>query len=367
MMNSRERLLAAVNLEPLDRVPFSGYELDRWCNDGFYKTEPSYKELMDYLAKKADRIYMTNEDRGEFRLQENREWRGDGCTYSESIIHAPGRDLRMLQKKNDNVNTWWVLEHYCKDLEDIEAYINVLPDKASCIDMTKVLREKEEAGDSGIVMLSPADPIGEGAHIVEMGEFLVYCITETDTIKRFLDAIFEVQMYHLRQILKYDVKDVMFRICGPEYATPPYLSPEMFNEIVTKYLIIMCREIREAGGIPRIHCHGKIRNVLDEFLLTDAMALDPCEPPPDGDADLAYLKAKCGDRFCLMGGMELHELENSSPQRVREIVRRSMEMAKGTTGYIMLATAAPINVPLSEKTRRNYIEMVEATIEYGKY
>jgi uroporphyrinogen-III decarboxylase len=351
----------------LDRVPFSGYELDRWRKDEFYTTEPSYRELMDYLAAHADRIYMTSESRESFPLQENREWRGDGCTYSESIIHAPGRDLRMLQKKNDNVNTWWCLEHFCKDLDDIEAYIKILPFKATKVDMTRVIKEKQEVGDSGIVMLSPADPIGEGAHIMEMGEFLVNCIIETDTIKRFLDAIFEVQMHHLRQVLKSDVKDVMFRICGPEYATPPYLSPKMFYEIVTKYLIIMCREIRVAGGIPRIHCHGKIKEVLDDFLMTDAMAIDPCEPPPDGDADLAYLKEKCGDRFCLMGGMELHELENSSPQRVREIVRQSIEMAKGKTGYIMLATAAPINTPLSEKTKRNYMEMIEATIEYGKY
>ena len=367
MMNSRQRLLSAVNLKPLDRVPFSGYELDRWRKDEFYTTEPSYRELMEYLNSHADRIYMTGEKREENPLQENRQWRGDGCTFSESIIHAPGRDLRMLQKKNDNVNTWWVLEHFCKDLEDVEAYIKALPYKASKVDMSRVMKEKDEVGDTGIVMLSPADPIGEGAHIIEMGQFLVYCITEIDVMKRFLDAIFEVQMHHLRQVLKSDVKDVMFRICGPEISTPPYLSPSMFYEIVTKYLIIMCREIREAGGIPRIHCHGRIREVLDDFLMTDAMALDPCEPPPDGDADLAYLKEKCGHRFCLMGGMELHELENSSPQRVREIVRQSIDMAKGKTGYIMMSTAAPINIPLSKKTMLNYMEMIDATIEYGKY
>ncbi|MBN1623370.1 MAG: hypothetical protein JW903_03290, partial [Clostridia bacterium] len=215
MMNSRERLLAAAKLQPLDRVPLSGYEMDLWKKDDFYTTEPSYKELMDYLAAHADRIYMTSESRGNFSLQENREWRGDGCIYSESIIHAPGRDLRMLQKKNDDVNTWWCLEHFCKDLDDIEAYIKVLPFKATNIDMTQVMKEKQEVGDSGLVMLSPEDPICEGAHVMEMGEFLVNCITETDTIKRYLDAIFEVQMYHLRQILKSDVKDVMFRICGP--------------------------------------------------------------------------------------------------------------------------------------------------------
>ncbi|MDX1357321.1 MAG: uroporphyrinogen decarboxylase family protein [Clostridia bacterium] len=366
-MNPKERLLACFNLEPVDRVPFSGYELDRWRKDNFYTTDPSYKELMDYLEVHADRIYMTGEQREPFKLQESREWRGEDCTWVEHIIHAPGRDLRMVQKKLDNVNTWWTLEHYCKDLDDVEAYIKALPYKAGKVDMGRVMEEKSEVGDTGIVMLSPADPIGEGAHIIEMGQFLVYCITEKETMMRFLDAIFEVQMHHLRQVLKSDVKDVMFRICGPEYATPPYLSPKMFYDIVTKYLIVMCREIKEAGGIPRIHCHGKIKEVLDDFLMTDAMAMDPCEPPPDGDCDLAYLKQKCGDRFCLMGGMELHELENSSPERVRQIVRQSIDMAKGDTGYVVMATAAPINTPLSPKTFGNYIAMIEETISYGRY
>lgn len=366
-MNSRERLLACVKLRPLDRVPFSGYELDTLDKKDFYNQDPSYRELMDYIKEYGDRIYMTGEKKKPHSLLEKREWHEDNFTFSETIIHAPGRDLRKLSKKFDNVNTWWTLEHFCKDQDDVKAYIKALPYMAVDVDMSDIQKTKSEAGDSGIVMLSPEDPICEGAEAIEMGQFLVYCITETKMINKLLDSIFEVQMHHMRQILKSDVKDVMFRICGPEYATPPYLSPKMYYDIVTKYLIVMCREIKEAGGIPRIHSHGKIKEVLDDFLMTDAMALDPCEPPPDGDCDLAYLKEKSGDRFCLLGGMELRELENSSTSRIREIVRNSIEMAKGETGYIMMSTAAPINTPLSSKTLQNYITMIETTLEYGRY
>ncbi|MCK5758297.1 MAG: hypothetical protein KAH14_04320 [Clostridiales bacterium] len=366
-MNSRERLLACAKLQPVDRVPFSGYELDILNKEDFYHQEPSYRELMDYISENGDSIFMTSERKKPHKLSEKREWREENCTWSETIIHAPGRDLRKIQKQFDNVNTWWTIEHFCKNLQDVEAYMKVLPDMAVEVDMSGVMLQKEEAGNDGIIMLSPADPICEGAEILEMGQFLVYCITETEIMNKFLDAIFEVQMYHMRQILKSDVTDIMFRICGPEYATPPYLSPKMYYDIVTKYLIVMCKEIKDAGGIPRIHSHGKIKEVLDDFLMTYAMALDPCEPPPDGDCDLAYLKEKCGDRFCLMGGMELHELENSSTERIRAIVKSSIEAAKGTTGYMMMSTAAPINTPLSKKTLQNYITMIDATLEYGRY
>ncbi len=354
-------------MQPVDRVPFSGYELDVIDEKDFYRKEPSYRELMNYIDRYSDIMCMTCEKRKPDKITEHREWRENGCTWSESIIHTPDGDLRRLRKMNDDVNTWWTIKHFCEDMDDVDAYVKALPDLAVEISMEGVYEEQGILGDRGVVMLSPPDPICEGAELLEMGKFLIYAITEREKTQRFLDAIFEIQMHHLRQILKNDVRDMMFRICGPEYATPPYLPPEMFHDMVTKYLVVMCREIKEAGAIPRIHCHGKIRRVLDEFLKTEAMAIDPCEPPPDGDADLAYLKQKCGDRFCLMGGMELHELENSTPGRIRGIVETSMRQAKGKTGYVMLSTAAPINVPLSEKTLVNYIEMIEAVMEYGRY
>ena len=57
--------------------------------------------------------------------------------------------------------------------------------------------------------------------LFEMSTFLMYAITEPEKIKYFLDALHERQMFNLKRILKNDVKDVIFRICGPEYATPP--------------------------------------------------------------------------------------------------------------------------------------------------
>jgi hypothetical protein len=83
----------------------------------------------------------------------------------------------------------------------------------------------------------------------------------------FLDAIHERQIYNLKKILKHNMKDVIFRVCGPEYATPPYLPPEGYFNFVTRYLIEICKEIKAAGGIPRIHSHGKIGKIIDQFAL----------------------------------------------------------------------------------------------------
>jgi hypothetical protein len=179
--------------------------------------------------------------------------------------------------------------------------------------------------------------------------------------------LFERQQTQLKQILAQDVKDVVFRICGPEYATPPYLPPDLFRAFVTVYLAPICRQIREAGAIPRIHCHGKIGQVLNQFAETEAMALDPLEPPPDGDITLSEIKRRYGKQFCLFGNLELRELENSDPARIDKLVKQAMVEAKANGRFVLMPTAAPINVPLSSRTEANYMQMIESGLKYGFY
>ena len=42
------------------------------------------------------------------------------------------------------------------------------------------------------------------------------------------------------------------------------------------------------------------------------------------------------------------------------------EAAEGD-GFVLMPTAAPINVPLSPRTERNYFAYIEAGLKYGGY
>jgi len=168
-------------------------------------------------------------------------------------------------------------------------------------------------------------------------------------------------------MLRNDVGDVIFRICGPEYATPPYLSPEYFRKYVTVYLREICGAVREAGGFARVHSHGKIARILDQIVAAAAEGLDPIEPPPDGDIEMGEVKKLYGEKLCLFGNIELKELEHSSRERVDSLVRKAMREAKNGGGFVLMPTAAPINVPLSRKTEDNYLQYIESGLKYGSY
>jgi uroporphyrinogen decarboxylase len=125
--------------------------------------------------------------------------------------------------------------------------------------------------------------------------------------------------------------------------------------------------MREAGVYPRIHSHGRVGRVLDEIVKCGAAALDPVEPPPDGDITIAEIKKRTGNKLCLMGGIELKHLEAASGDYVENLIRNLIAQGKPDGKYVIMPTAAPINIPLSPKTENNYKRFIETALECGKY
>lgn len=367
-MTSKERLLSCIRHDPIDRVPISTYELVGWNMDAWENKEPSYEKLMSVIREKTDCIYMLNPGEREIPLKpaDIKKWSEGESHYTEKIYRTPKGDLTSLQREDKDIHTVWTLKHLLDDMEDIDKYLSI-PYSPPEFDMTDFFERKDALGENGLMMISVDDPICQAAELFEMGKFLIYAITEQEKIKYFLDAIFERQFYSLKTLLKNDVKDVIFRVCGPEYATPPYLHPDYYHDYVTCYLTDICEEIKSAGGIARIHSHGKIGKVIEQFASTAAECLDPLEPLPDGDMELEKIKELYGDKFCLFGNVELKELETSDRERIDCLVKKAMADAMEGSGFVLMPTAAPINAPLSKKTEENYLQMIESAYEYGKY
>ena len=367
-MTSKERLLRCIRHQPIDRVPISTYELVGWNPDAWENREISYKTLMDAIREYTDCVYMLNPGLREIPnpCSEQTEWAEGDSHYRKRVFRTKAGSLESLYRRDEGIHTEWTLKHLLEKPEDIDLYLSI-PYEAPQLDMAEFYRERDKLGNKGLMMISVDDPICLGAELFEMGNFLMLAMTEQEKAGYFLDAIHERQMSTLKELLKHDISDVIFRICGPEYATPPYMPPSLFHKYVTCYLIKMCREIKEAGGIPRIHCHGKIGKVIEQFALTDADALDPLEPPPDGDMELADIKAKYGWKFCLFGNIELRELECSDRERIDFLVKSAIRDAGEGSGFVLMPSSAPMNVPLSPKVEENYLQLFESAYKYGRY
>jgi len=130
----------------------------------------------------------------------------------------------------------------------------------------------------------------------------------------------------------------------------------------------MTRLIHSRGAKVRLHCHGKIGRVLDLILETGCDGLDPCEPPPDGDLELHEVKRRYhAHGASVWGNLELKLLEHGTPDQVRAEVGKIMKQAKEGGGFVLMPTAAPINLPLSPETEANYKAFITAGLELGHY
>lgn len=371
-MTSRERLLAVLEGRIPDRVPVCCYELVGYDSHNFCNKEPSYRLLMDYIREKTDCIAMWNPASDakiactayDPHFETIRESFPGGYT-EKTVVKIGGRTLQKQIRRFDNVYTTWTTEPLCKDSEDVEAIMS-LPFVPYTFSTNDVGRIQSELGDKGLLMPGLSDPAYVAMALMEFGESMVWVMTETEFFADVVKELHRRNMINLERMLQTTPAD-MYRICGPEYMCPPYLPPKYFERFMLPYLSDMTAMIHRYGRKARIHCHGKVGKVIDMIAETGCDATDPCEEAPDGDTTLAELKARVGDRLALFGPMQLKLLESGTREDVVRETRRMMTEGKPGGRFVLMPTAAPINVPLSPQTEENYRAFIDTALSMAEY
>ncbi|MGD0091739.1 MAG: uroporphyrinogen decarboxylase family protein [Planctomycetota bacterium] len=370
---SRRRMLAALACEVPDRVPVCTYELVGYNSHAWENREPSYAQLMERIRAATDCAAMWGPGSNQRFLGsafqsplETKEERRGRFAHTTTILHTPKGALRHVSEHDPDVHTSWEVEHWCKNTADVDKALSVpyVPPTYEAGDYPRI---SNEVGEHGILMPSLSDPAYMAAALMKFEDYVLWVFEETEHFARTVEVLAERVMENLRRELSVCVAD-LYRICGPEYMTPPFTPPRMFERFMVPHVSAMTQLIHQRGSKVRLHCHGKIGRVLDMILATGCDGTDPCEPPPDGDIELDEIKRRCAARkVSVFGNIELKVLENCTPQEVRETVRRAMAQAKAGGGFVLMPTAAPINVPLSPATEANYMAFIDAGLEFGKY
>jgi len=374
-MTRRERLMATIRGEAVDRPPVSFYEINGLDEnpedpDPFNVfSGPSWKPLIELAREKTDRIVMRELIFGDVLpdpvegLATKETYIKDGSEFSINKIDAGGRVLTSRTRRDPDINTIWTEEHLIKDLHDLNAFLDIpgFP-MATGVDKKPVLEAEDALGDSGIVMLDTADPLCLAAMMFDMADYTVIAMTEQALFRRLLDRFAETLLPRVEEVAK-ALPGRLWRIYGPEYASPPYLPPYLFKEYVCEYIEPMIASIHRYGGYARVHSHGNLKDILDMIVSTGAIGLDPIEPPHQGDVELGYVREKYGKELVLFGNIEIADIENMPPAQFEEKVKRALE--EGTAGegrgFVLMPSACPSGRHMSSYTLPNYEKMVELT------
>jgi len=376
-MTRRERLIATLRGEPVDRPAVNLYEIGGFAVDPSDPDEfnvyndPSWQPLLQLTEKQSDLIRMRSPvksrshepvdaggPRGEFFKTE--KFLTDGCRFKRVTLKIAGRTMTSLTRRSPDLDTVWTLEHLLKSTDDLKAYLE-LPDEvfAEQIDLSGLIEEDRKLGDRGIVMVDTEDPLCAAASLFSMEDFTVIALTEQKLFHRLLEKLSR-HIYTRTQVTTEAFAGHLWRIYGPEYATEPYLPPHLFKEYVVRYTGPMVETIQKRGGFARIHCHGRIRAVLDYIVQMNPAAIDPIEPPPQGDVELAYVRRKYGKDLVLFGNIEFAAIENTKPDEFEKLVEKTLK--DGTDGegkgFVLIPSSAPIGRKITPRLIANYQTMI---------
>ncbi len=373
-MTRRERLMAVLRGEQVDRPPVCFYELDGLSqnpnddNPLNIFSHPSWKPLLDLTWEKSDCIHMYGvgfKDTPPNPLAELttiETWTDEnGSLHSKTTVRAGNRILTEQTRRNPDVWTVWTTEPLLKDIDDFKAWLD-LPERepAAEPDVEPFLAVEDRMGERGIVMVDTGDPICGVAPLFDLGVFTVVALTEPGLLHRALEREARVMQPQLDAIAD-ALPGRHWRIYGPEYASPPYLPPELFEEYVVRYDKPICETVKKYGGYPRLHSHGRLKPIIHHILETGCIGTDPVEPPPQGDVSLAYVRHHVPDDFVLFGNIEASDIENLATEEFAEKVKTALREGpnRDGTAFVLMPSSCPFGRRLSAQALRNYEKMVE--------
>ncbi|MDE3056510.1 MAG: hypothetical protein KGJ59_00950 [Bacteroidota bacterium] len=142
-------------------------------------------------------------------------------------------------------------------------------------------------------------------------------------------------------------------------------SPKIYKEFDLPVIQLIGSLCKEEGIICHQHTCGRSRQIVEiNYHETDVNVMEPLERPPGGDVDLAEVKKKFGDKFCLKGNVNTFEtMLNGSVKDVEREAKACIDAAAAGGGFI-LSTGDQCGRDTPDE---NLFALIEVAKTYGAY
>ncbi|MCL5105362.1 MAG: hypothetical protein M1133_14795 [Armatimonadetes bacterium] len=342
-MTSRERILAAMKFEQVDRLPVSPL--------GFGKLEWGSPLCMELLRRTDPYIDVGAHPDTEWILGGNAEVEHKQSGRSTTtIIHTPKGDLTCTWTRTEITSA--VTEHLFKDFRDVEKLLSI-PYEPAPLDLSLYHTWCERLGEDGLVLGHLPNGIGYVAYWFSPEDFCLAWADDPDLIERLTAILTERWIDYVNRCCEAGVPG--FRVLGGEYATVQ-LGPKGFKRLCVPYDRKLIEAIHDHGAVAHYHNHGSVANCLLDFAEIGMDSLDPLEAPPWGDVDLKEARRTLGERICFVGNLDDMEVIDKLPTEEILVIARERIDAAGERGFILSGTSSGT---YGEQGAKNFIAMAE--------
>jgi uroporphyrinogen decarboxylase len=380
-MNSKERVWAALNREPVDRVPIHAVAVDgNICDEILGKPPRSAFDIIDDFAEQypEDWIKRLNGITGEIetnvfsRAMETAAAIGyDTCgagyipfifESKEKMTDVFGRVYKIVND-HDNIFPYYI-DGMIKNQQDWENFPK--PDLKEIYKRSKkfyktIIRRSKNFKNNICIMAqddycSIFPPVWQGMGMNAFARALrknPKLIQERfNQTTEFVIGLFKIYS-ELGAKVFFEGGDIAFK-------SGPLINPKYIDQYVLPSMKKVTEAVHEWGGKIIFHSDGDITSLLDFVVEAGFDALHCLEPPY---VDLNLVKKKVGDKLCLLGNIDTsYVLVNGTQKEVEDAVKYAIKALGGGGGYIL----SPSNShPAMSYQRIKW--MIEATKKYGEY
>lgn len=324
-MKPRDRVLAALKREPVDRTPT--------CNP----TSVATVELMDLVDAPFPEANRDPELMARLAATGYTELGFDTIMPVFSIIQessAVGCKIQWEQK--DNWPTVKMREPIWESLEDIKIPSDYLlhPDAQCVIKAIEIL--KKQYGDEVAIIGKTMGPWSLGYHCMGVEPFLLMSLDDPDQTKRILDKLKQITI----EFGNAQIEAGADALTLPDHATGDLVSGEYYE----RYLRELHIEFVEQIPIPLIlHICGRTVDRMD-YIAQTGMSAFHYDSKNKPDESIAIT----GERISLVGNINNPEtLFSKGPEAVREEVIGNLEAGIQLIGP---ECAIPLQTPIENLT-----------------
>jgi len=341
-MTSLQRVLMTLSLKEPDMVPTFEIIVDKKVRDAILPGA-SYEDFVEYMDLDAACYY---------------DWAYDRY---ETVDEAKG----IIRDKFGVIKRWTTevdpmpVEAAIKSEKDLGKYIPPDPDvpwKYEAIEKAvKRFRGKRA------VIATVVDVFYVVNEMRGMANHFMDLIRNPGLVERLNEIVLNYNLKYIRNCIEIGV-DIIW-VTGDFASTiGPMASPRHMARFAIPPLKAQVNECKK-HGIPCLkHTDGNIWSIFDMLIDTGIAGIHPIDP--GAGMDIGVAKARYGDRICLIGNTDCGALLTmGTEEEVRQAVKECIQKA-GKGGGLVCASSNSIH---SGVPPRNYIAMIDAIREYGRY
>ena len=378
-MNPRQRMMAAIRRQPVDRLPASPilffmvpmqasgvsawqiegledpklplwqarliayrkYGLDGWLKEKLPYRYPIKSEERE-LSRSAERIeveYVQHTAAGDLR-QKYVFPRHDASWEVEYLVKDPSADAPKLKAllKHDPVK-------HADPAEVAKIVAGAAGDAIVSVQVATTL-------DWWLSLRGPQDGILD---IMDHGQAAWF---------RELWELRRAQMLGEAEAAARTAADLIYICSG--YTSLSIVSPQWWEEHIIPEVEQICKIAHARGKPVCVMCNGRSNAILEMVADTGAEAISPLERPPLGDVDIGDAARRVAKKLCLVGNVDpVNTMLKGTPEQLDAEIRGIIEDTGLKTGLIV-STSDQVPLGVSEAMLHRFREAVKAYGTVGK-